>query len=211
MESTGIQRLFYIIWAIVKLNLYILAFTLAGAVVLGAGPAFQSANDILVESGMDYQKITFSGMWERFKSNFKRGNILFWIYAVVFFVLGYNLYLASQIKGLLWFVLSFVLAFAVILLMVIYLYVVQYETVYDISIGNLIKLAFISVFLNFGTFLKVLFGLASILVVTWFFKGLLLVATFSLFLVWSGYATKDIRQIVDGKLENDDTKAEKNL
>lgn len=200
MESTGIQRLFYILWAIIKLNLYILVFTLAGGIVLGMGPAFQSANDVLLTSGMDYQNITFGKMVERFKANFKRSNGIFWIFAALLGIVAYNLFLASQIKGLLWFILSFVLFFAILLLLVVYLYAVQYETTYDISIGNLLKLAFISVFLNFGTFLKVLFGVISILVVTWFFKGLLLFATFSLFLVWSGYATKNIRQLVEGKL-----------
>lgn len=200
MESTGIQRLFYILWAIIKLNLYILVFTLAGGIVLGMGPAFQSANDVLLTSGMDYQNITFGKMAERFKANFKRSNCIFWIFAALLGIVAYNLFLASQIKGLLWFILSFVLFFAILLLLVVYLYAVQYETTYDISIGNLLKLAFISVFLNFGTFLKVLFGVISILVVTWFFKGLLLFATFSLFLVWSGYATKNIRQLVEGKL-----------
>lgn len=200
MESTGIQRLFYILWAIIKLNLYILVFTLAGGIVLGMGPAFQSANDVLLTSGMDYQNITFGNMAERFKANFKRSNGIFWIFAALLGIVAYNLFLASQIKGLLWFILSFVLFFAILLLLVVYLYAVQYETTYDISIGNLLKLAFISVFLNFGTFLKVLFGVISILVVTWFFKGLLLFAAFSLFLVWSGYATKNIRQLVEGKL-----------
>lgn len=200
MESTGIQRLFYILWAIIKLNLYILVFTLAGGIVLGMGPAFQSANDVLLTSGMDYQNITFGKMAERFKANFKRSKGIFWIFAALLGIVAYNLFLASQIKGLLWFILSFVLFFAILLLLVVYLYAVQYETTYDISIGNLLKLAFISVFLNFGTFLKVLFGVISILVVTWFFKGLLLFATFSLFLVWSGYATKNIRQLVEGKL-----------
>lgn len=200
MESTGIQRLFYILWAIIKLNLYILVFTLAGGIVLGMGPAFQSANDVLLTSGMDYQNITFGKMAEQFKANFKRSNGIFWIFAALLGIVAYNLFLASQIKGLLWFILSFVLFFAILLLLVVYLYAVQYETTYDISIGNLLKLAFISVFLNFGTFLKVLFGVISILVVTWFFKGLLLFATFSLFLVWSGYATKNIRQLVEGKL-----------
>ncbi|MFZ8763752.1 YesL family protein [Enterococcus diestrammenae] len=200
MESTGIQRLFYILWAIIKLNLYILVFTLAGGIVLGMGPAFQSANDVLLTSGMDYQNITFGKMAERFKANFKRSNGIFWIFAALLGIVAYNLFLASQIKGLLWFILSFVLFFAILLLLVVYLYAVQYETTYDISIGNLLKLAFISVFLNFGTFLKVLFGVISILVVTWFFKGLLLFATFSLFLVWSGYATKNIRHLVEGKL-----------
>lgn len=59
MASTGIQRLFYVIWTIIKLNLYFLLFSLMGGVVFGIGPAFQTMNDLLTEQGINYQEITF--------------------------------------------------------------------------------------------------------------------------------------------------------
>lgn len=99
-------------------------------------------------------------------------------------------------------IITFLLFFVLLLVGVLFLYTTQYETSYDISTGNLLKLAFISVFLNFGVFLKVLFGVVSIFVLTWYFKGLMLFATCSLLVIWSGYATKDNRQLVDKKLNS---------
>lgn len=200
MVSSGIQRLFYVVWMIIKLNLYFVLFTLMGGVIFGAGPAFQTMTDLLMEHGIDYQQVTFKRFMTHWKANFKRSNVHFLIFAGISFFLGYNLYLSAQIQGLLWLVIDFILAFVLLLITVLYLYVTQYETKYEISHFNLFKLAFISVFLNFGAFLKVLFGLVSIFVLTWFFKGLFLFATFSLIAVWSGFATKDNRFMVAGKL-----------
>lgn len=200
MVSSGIQRLFYVAWMVIKLNLYFVLFSLMGGILFGIGPAFQTMNDLLVEHGLDYQMITFKGFLSGWKANFKRGNLHFWLFAGFAFLLAYNLYLSVQIQGLLWVIIDFFLFFVLLLTCVLFLYVTLYQTSYEISTLNVIKLAFISVFLNFGTFLKILFGVVSILLVTWQFKGLLLFATFSLLVIWSGYATKDSRKLVEGKL-----------
>lgn len=146
MASTGIQRLFYVIWTIIKLNLYFLLFSLMGGVVFGIGPAFQTMNDLLTEQGINYQEITFKRFLSGWKKNFKRGNLHFSLFAALTFVLAYNLYLAAQIQGLLWMIITFLLFFVLLLVGVLFLYTTQYETSYDISTGNLLKLAFISVF-----------------------------------------------------------------
>ncbi|MEO1772076.1 MULTISPECIES: YesL family protein [Enterococcus] len=200
MASSGVQRLFYVIWTIIKLNLFFLLFSLMGGLVLGIGPAFQTMNDLLTEQGINYQEITFKRFLTGWKSNFKRGNLHFGLFAVLTLVLVYNLYLAAQIQGLLWLIIAVLLFFVLLLVTVLFLYITLYETSYEISNVNLLKLAFISVFLNFGVFLKVLFGVISILAVTWYFKGLFLFATFALLIIWSGYATKSNRQLVDQKL-----------
>lgn len=70
MASTGIQRLFYVIWTIIKLNLYFLLFSLMGGVVFGIGPAFQTMNDLLTEQGINYQEITFKRFLSGWKKNF---------------------------------------------------------------------------------------------------------------------------------------------
>ena len=41
MESTGIQRLFYLSWTVIKLNLLFVLFSLAGGIIFGVGPALQ--------------------------------------------------------------------------------------------------------------------------------------------------------------------------
>ncbi|MGM0216268.1 YesL family protein [Enterococcus sp. AZ109] len=200
MASSGIQRLFYVVWTIIKLNLYFLLFSFMGGLVFGIGPAFQTMSDLLTEYGINYQEVTFKNFLAGWKANFKRGNLHFGLFAVLTFVLAYNLYLAAQIQGLLWLIIAFLLFFVLLMVLVLFLYTTLYETSYEISTLNLLKLAFISVFLNFGVFLKVLFGVASILAITWYCKGLIVFAAFSLLVIWSGYATKDNRILVDRKL-----------
>lgn len=201
MESSGIQRLFYVIWTIIKLNLYFLLFSLCGGIVLGIGPSYQTLNDLLSEYGIDYQEFTLKHYWAGFKRNFVHGNRNFWIFAALLGICAYNLYLATQIKGLIWLIITFILIFVMLMLVILFGFVVQYETTYDISAFNLWKLAFFSLFLRLGTFIKILFGVASILFLTWLFKGLLVFGTFSLLAIWGGYATKDSRQLVDRKLD----------
>ena len=65
---------------------------------------------------------------------------------------------------------------------------------------QVIKLACISVFFGFGTFWKLLLGAVVIIAVTWQMKGLILFATISLLILWSGIATKKIRDVVNEKL-----------
>lgn len=201
MESSGIQRLFYMSWTIIKLNLFFVLLTIMGGVILGIGPAFQTINDLLEEARINYQEITFKKAFNFWKENFKKSNRDFFSFFLAFFIVTYNLYLAVQLQGLLWLIIDFLLFSVLLLLSVMYLYMVFYETSYKIGFVDLIKLAFISVFLNFGVFLKVLFGVGSILVLSWYFKGLFLFATFALIIMWCGYSTKKNRNLVDGKLE----------
>lgn len=205
MESTGIQRLFYLSWTVIKLNLFFVILSFAGGIVLGIGPAFQTIYDLLEEARINYQEITFKKAFACWKRNFKTSNRDFLVFAGAFFIVSYNLYLSLQLTGLLWLLIDFLLLFILLLLGVMYLYMILYETSYTIGFKDLIKLAFISVFLNFGVFLKVVLGVASILLISWKFKGLLLFATFAMISMWCGYTTKKNRALIDGKLETHET------
>lgn len=200
MESSGLQRLFYVSWTIIKLNLFFVAGTFMGLIILGVGPSFQTMNDMIMEYGIDYTKMTWKKFFEGWKLNFKRGNIFFWIFLSSLLMLLYSLYISAQLQGLIWMIIDFILIFASIALVEFYIYLINYQTSYDASIFDIIKLSFVSLFFNFGTFIKLFFGIGSILVLTWYFKGLILFATFSLILIFAGYATKENRELVDGKL-----------
>ncbi|KAF1303186.1 YesL family protein [Enterococcus sp. JM9B] len=211
MESSGIQRLFYLSWTVIKLNLIFVLLTVMGGVVFGIGPAFQTINDLLEEARIDYQEITFKKAFEHWKRNFKKGNRDFLVMATALFIIGYNLFLAVQLTGILWLLIAFLLFSVLLLLSVMYLYMIFYETSYSIGFFDLMKLAFISVFLNFGVFLRVIFGIGSVVILSWYFKGLLLFATFALILMWCGYTTRKNRSLVDGKLEANETTSTKVL
>ena len=84
-----------------------------------------------------------------------------------------------------------------------------YEGSYFISTIDLMKLSFISIFLNLGVFFKVLFGVISIVALTWKMKGLLLFASFALIMMWCAYVTRKNRQFIDGKLEQNEANLQK--
>lgn len=200
MVSSGIQRFFYVTWTIIKLNLLFIVGSLAGGIVLGIGPSFQTLNDLLQTHGIDYQELTVRAFFEQWKKNWVRGNQVFWIFALAWSFVGYNLYLSTQLLGLLWLMIDFILLIILMLLFVFYIYCIQYETNYETSLKEIIKLAFISLFLGGLSLVKMLFGLVSIVGLTWYFKGLFLFASFSLILIFAGYATKEVRELVDRKL-----------
>lgn len=200
MVSSGIQRFFYVTWTIIKLNLLFIVGSLAGGIVLGIGPSFQTLNDLLQTHGIDYQELTVRAFFEQWKKNWVRGNQVFWIFVLAWSFVGYNLYLSTQLLGLLWLMIDFILLIILMLLFVFYIYCIQYETNYETSLKEIIKLAFISLFLGGLSLVKMLFGLVSIVGLTWYFKGLFLFASFSLILIFAGYATKEVRELVDRKL-----------
>lgn len=196
-------------WTVIKLNLIFIGLTVLGGVVFGIGPALQVLSDLVQEAGLNYETVTYKKAFSLWKQHFKRSNLMFGSYVLVSGAALYNLYLSIQITGLLWLFIDFLLIVVLLLISVLYLYMILYETNYEISVFNLIKLAFISIFLNFGVFLKVLFGVVSILVLTWFAKGLIAFASFALIMMWCSFTTRDIRALVDGKLvENEATAGE---
>lgn len=196
----GLVKAFRLIWSIVKLNLFFVLFTLMGGGLLGIGPAFQTISDLIAEDGLAYENQGVAKAFQCWKRNFKRGNLRFYSYFTLFAVVCYNLYLSSQIQGLLWLMIDFLLVTVSILLTLLYFYSLVFESTYETSLFNTFKLAFISLFFNFGTFAKVIFGIVGIFVFTWTAKGLLLFATFSLIVLWVQAATRKDREQIDGKL-----------
>ena len=77
MESTGIQRLFYLSWTVIKLNLLFVLFSLAGGIIFGVGPALQMMTDFILEEGMNYQAITVKRAFESWKAHFKRSRSIY--------------------------------------------------------------------------------------------------------------------------------------
>lgn len=200
MISNGITKVFHGSWVIIKLNLFFWCLSLCGLLVLGVGPALQMISDLYQESGMDYQEITFKKAFASWKRNFKRSNISFWLFLFVEGGLLYNLYLSTQLLGLVWMMIDFLLITVSILLVIGYQYVIIYESQYEMPQKELLKLAFISIFYHFGTFWKMIFGLVSILVMTWSMKGLLIFATFSSITIWSIHASQVGRMAIAEKL-----------
>src|SRR5699024_30181 len=145
---------------------------------------------------------TFKRGWKIFKQSFKRGNLLFGLFLVVVLLLGYNLYLSVQIKGILFLVIDFVLIFALLYAYETYQYSLILDSEYEISLPNLLKLSFVSSFSSFPAFLKLLIGGGIIFWITWNYKGLILFGLIGLLTVWNGLVTKQWREKLDTQLES---------
>ncbi|MBL1227165.1 YesL family protein [Enterococcus sp. BWR-S5] len=200
MISSGLDKGFSMIWAIVKLNLMFIAFTILGGVFFGIGPAFQTISDLIQENQLDYRESSWRLGFDRWKANFIKGNIHFYLFSALFALVSYNLYLSTGLQGLLWLVIDFILLFVGLLLFVYYLYMLMNESSYELSLINLLKLSFVSIFLNFGVFLKIILGLVGIVLFTFSMKGLLVFGSFSLMVLWASFVSRKNRELIDGKL-----------
>lgn len=198
--SSGLVKGFRMIWAIMKLNLFFVGMTLAGGIVFGIGPAFYTVSSLIESDGLAYEAQTFRKGWQIWKAGFWRANKQFYLFLGLTAFLTYNLYLATQFQGLMWLVVSFILFVVIGLSILLYLLSVTFDACYELSFANNLKLSFISLFLRIGTCLKLIFGLAGILLITWTMKGLLLFGTFSLLLLWVHGALKQERELIERDL-----------
>ncbi|MEY8445691.1 DUF624 domain-containing protein [Enterococcus ratti] len=202
MLGKALETLFIRVWVVMKLTFYFWFYTLLGGVVLGVGPAYKTVNELFYMYGFTYKKITFKHGVKIFKQSFGRGNLLFGTFLATICLLGYNLYLSVQIQGLFFLLIDFILIFSLLVVYAAYQYSLILDSSYFISIPNLLKLSFISVFVSFFSFLKLLIGEAIILWVTWNYKGLLLFGIVGLLAVYNGMITKQWREQLDYQLES---------
>ncbi|HGF7711686.1 TPA: DUF624 domain-containing protein, partial [Enterococcus faecium] len=170
--------------------------------IFGLGTAWKTVNELFYLHGFEYKEITLKRGWNIYKRNFLRGNLLFSLFLSSTALLSYNLYLSVQIKGLIFLAIDFILLFALFCLFATYQYSMILDSEYTISVPNLLKLSFISVFSSFSSFLKIIIGSSVIIAVTWQFKGLILFGVIGLLTVWNGTMTKQWREELDKQLES---------
>lgn len=202
MLGKVLEELFIRIWVVIKLTLYFWIYTFAGGIIFGLGAAWKTVNELFYLYGFEYKEITIKRGWNIYKRNFLRGNLLFSLFLSGTALLSYNLYLSVQIKGLIFLAIDFILLFALLCLFATYQCSMILDSEYTISVPNLLKLSFISVFSSFSSFLKIIIGSGIILGVTWQFKGLILFGVIGLLTVWNGTMTTHWREELDKQLES---------
>ncbi|MBF8808630.1 MAG: DUF624 domain-containing protein [Enterococcus lacertideformus] len=202
MLGKALETLFIRVWVVMKLTFYFWIYTFMGVIILGIGPAYKTVNELFYLYNFEYKEITFKRGLETFKQSFIRGNLLFGLCLAGIFLLGYNLYLSVQIKGIFFLITDFILMFNLLYVYAMYQYSLILDSEYAISVPNLLKLSFISVLSSFSTFLKLLIGGVIIFWITWNYKGLILFGVIGLLTVWNGLITKPWREKLDLKLES---------
>ncbi|HGA4576655.1 TPA: YesL family protein [Streptococcus pyogenes] len=197
----GIEKTCFLIWKMIQLTLIFHLLSLAGLIVFGVGPAWQTIVTLFLKTPQEENHYSLKRAVQLWKSYFKEANLRFGLFALTFLFLTFNLHWAVQFPSLFWFTVSFLIVIAMVWLTMTYLYMVFYAVSYEINLWNNMKLAFISVFLSFKSFLLMLSVLLGITLVTWQYKGLYLFLTFGALVFCLNFVTKANRRLVDGVID----------
>ncbi|HEP1280316.1 TPA: YesL family protein [Streptococcus pyogenes] len=197
----GIEKTCFLIWKMIQLTLIFHLLSLAGLIVFGVGPAWQTIVTLFLKTPQEENNYSLKRAVQLWKSYFKEANLRFGLFALTFLFLTFNLHWAVQFPSLFWFTVSFLIVIAMVWLTMTYLYMVFYAVSYEINLWNNMKLAFISVFLSFKSFLLMLSVLLGITLVTWQYKGLYLFLTFGALVFCLDFVTKANRRLVDGVID----------
>ncbi|HER0881977.1 TPA: YesL family protein [Streptococcus pyogenes] len=197
----GIEKTCFLIWKMIQLTLIFHLLSLAGLIVFGVGPAWQTIVTLFLKTPQEENHYSLKRAVQLWKSYFKEANLRFGLFALTFLFLTFNLHWAVQFPSLFWFTVSFLIVIAMVWLTMIYLYMVFYAVSYEINLWNNMKLAFISVFLSFKSFLLMLSVLLGITLMTWQYKGLYLFLTFGTLVFCLDFVTKANRRLVDGVID----------
>ncbi|HES5878286.1 TPA: YesL family protein, partial [Streptococcus pyogenes] len=191
----------FLIWKMIQLTLIFHLLSLAGLIVFGVGPAWQTIVTLFLKTPQEENHYSLKRAVQLWKSYFKEANLRFGLFALTFLFLTFNLHWAVQFPSLFWFTVSFLIVIAMVWLTITYLYMVFYAVSYEINLWNNMKLAFISVFLSFKSFLLMLSVLLGITLMTWQYKGLYLFLTFGALVFCLDFVTKANRRLVDGVID----------
>ncbi|HEQ1375016.1 hypothetical membrane spanning protein [Streptococcus pyogenes] len=197
----GIEKTCFLIWKMIQLTLIFHLLSLAGLIVFGVGPAWQTIVTLFLKTPQEENHYSLKRAVQLWKSYFKEANLRFGLFALTFLFLTFNLHWAVQFPSLFWFTVSFLIVIAMVWLTMTYLYMFFYAVSYEINLWNNMKLAFISVFLSFKSFLLMLSVLLGITLVTWQYKGLYLFLTFGALVFCLDFVTKANRRLVDGVID----------
>ncbi|ABF38366.1 TPA: YesL family protein [Streptococcus pyogenes] len=197
----GIEKTCFLIWKMIQLTLIFHLLSLAGLIVFGVGPAWQTIVTLFLKTPQEENHYSLKRAVQLWKSYFKEANLRFGLFALTFLFLTFNLHWAVQFPSLFWFTVSFLIVIAMVWLTMTYLYMVFYAVSYEINLWNNMKLAFISVFLSFKSFLLMLSVLLGITLMTWQYKGLYLFLTFGALVFCLDFVTKANRRLVDGVID----------
>ncbi|EUJ42088.1 YesL family protein [Brochothrix campestris] len=200
MIGALLETIFTRCFVIIKLNLFCIALTLIGLIVVGIGPALLTINQLFCEQQWDYKQITWKKTWVLYKQNWPRANQLFFTFAAVGLFIGYSLYLAVQVQGVIFLIIDFILVFVMLALFITYSYAIVLNNRFEISFLNLIKLACITFYSNFFMLIKLIISIGFVLVMTYQFPGLLMFASLALIQIICVFTTKKWIVMIERKI-----------
>ncbi len=130
----GIEKTCFLIWKMIQLTLIFHLLSLAGLIVFGVGPAWQTIVTLFLKTSQEENHYSLKSAVQLWKSYFKEANLRFGLFALTFLFLTFNLHWAVQFPSLFWFTVSFLIVIAMVWLTMTYLYMVFYAVSYEISL-----------------------------------------------------------------------------
>lgn len=203
MVASTLQRFFNAVYALLKMSLFFWGMAFAGVLVLGIGPALRVTSDQFVAHKFEYQFITWTESWYKFKQHFWLSNLWFWILAGVTFALGYNLYLSVQFRGWLWLFVDFIIIVALIFVVNVGFSALIIQSHFEISPQNLLKLAVLEFFHHLGQIVLMMLGLLALAWLTWKFKAMILFFTVPLMVVWADFVNQSWLRAINDSIVSD--------
>lgn len=125
MVGTLLTTFFQRCYVLLKINMFFLLFSVLGGIVLGVGPSLRMAFSLFSLYRWNVADYQMKAAKKLFYQNFWETNRVTLIHFGICFLLGINLWLAIQLKGLLFLAISFLLILLLLVclfLFPIYLY-----------------------------------------------------------------------------------------
>ncbi|WP_461226231.1 YesL family protein [Lacticaseibacillus suihuaensis] len=185
MLGRGINSVFTKVFIMLILNLQFWLFTIMGLVVLGVGPALRTITELFAANEWQLGEYHFKDSWHLFKAHFWQANGHFWLFGAVFGILGYSLYLSTQLKFGWMLFIQFIIMFAMLLCATSGLFTLSIESHYEISLKNAFRLAIAQFFQNFLQLLVYFGGLGVIAILTAKAMGLIVFLSIAAVVVWT--------------------------
>jgi uncharacterized membrane protein YesL len=165
----------YWIWKIMLLNWLWLVYILLGGIVLGVFPATASLFAITrrwLKGEMD--RPTFCEYHTYYKQNFWKVNGLGWIYLLIGIFLVYDLYLVTQLKGLVALFSSMLIIILFLIYSFSFLYLFSYYVHFNQTFKNYLLQPFFLTIVSFKQNLLIAIGLTLVGYLIYQLPGLIL-------------------------------------
>lgn len=184
MVGSIVEQVFNKSYVLLKMNLFFVILSFLGGIVFGVGPAWYAISSLFQETGWDTNNKSFKTTWNYYKEGFVRVNKLSLTYLAVNAILLFNLAIAIQQKGLLFFTITLLILFILLLTFFLFNNSIQLEVSYDLSWKENIQLAITILFANFKELALQTGGLILLVFVTLKLPALLLFGTFAAQAIW---------------------------
>lgn len=199
-----LNKLFKLIYNVLKLNALFILLSISGLIVFGVGPAILSVIEVHRFYIQKNRRLSIKQIYqEHFLKQLKDGNILFYSWFLGLLVFGYNLYLGLQIQHIFVIFVVLFLVFILLFWLVFFYYLFEIKAKYEINIVDNYKLAFYSFTYALSPVVKLIILTVLVWLISYYYKGWLLFLTFGILFVFSHKILRPILEEIEWSLQGE--------